>query len=86
MMDRKPNDTFNFRELSDTLREPLERNSNSTEDVPETTVSPLLDTWEPRRSGKIVRVPNRFMFLGEVVSDEHDLDPSNYNKVISDKD
>ena len=26
------------------------------------------------------------MFLGEVVSNEHDLDPSSYNKVISDND
>ena len=73
-------------ELSDTPREPLEEMSNSMEDVPETTTLSLLDTREPRRSERIVRATNRFMFLGEVISDEYDLDLSNYNESISDKD
>ena len=46
------------------------------EDIPKTTISPLLDTQEPHRSDRIVRAPDQFMFLGETVSDELDLDPS----------
>ena len=85
-MDQKPNDRFYFRELSDTPREPLERSSNPIEDVLEITILPLLDTREPRRNGRIVRVPDWFMVIGEVVFDEHDWDPSSYNEVIFDKD
>ena len=43
-MDRKPNDRFDFRELSDTLREPLERNYNLMEDIPKIIILSLLDT------------------------------------------
>ena len=86
MMDRKPNDRFDFRELSDTPKEPLEGSYNPMEDVPKTIASPLLDPRELHHSGRIVRVPDQFMFLGEVVSDEHDLDPSSYNDAIFDKD
>ena len=75
MMDRKPNDRFDLRELFDTLIESLKRSSNPIKDVIETITSPVLDTREPYRSRRIVRAPNRFMFLEEVVSDEHDLDP-----------
>ena len=46
------------------------------EDVLEITISSLIDTREPRRSERIVRAPDQFMFLGETVSDELDLDPS----------
>ena len=52
----------------------------------ETTDSSLLVTRESRRSGRNIKVPDWFMFLGEVVFDEYDLDPSNYNEVIFDKD
>ena len=44
MMDRKSNGKFDFRKLSDTLREPLEGSSNAIENVFETTISPILDT------------------------------------------
>ena len=54
-------------------------------EVLEITISPLLDTQESRRSGRIVRVLDRFMFLGEAVSNKHDLNSSNYNETISDK-
>ena len=54
--------------------------------VPKTTILPFLDTREQRHRGRIVKAPDQFMFLGEMVSDEHDLDPSNYNKAISDND
>ena len=39
MMDRKPIDRFNLKELSDSPREPLEESSNPMEDVPVTTTS-----------------------------------------------
>ena len=44
MMDQKPNDIFNFRELFDTLIEPLKESSNPMENVLEIIVSSLLDT------------------------------------------
>ena len=56
------------------------------EDVPKITILSPLNTRESRRSGRIIWVPDRFMFLGEVVSDELDLDLSSYNESISDKD
>ena len=74
------------RELSYTPREPLEGSSNSIEDVSEITISPLLNIQEPHRSGKIIKAPDWFMFLEEVVSYEHDLDPNSYNKAIFNKD
>jgi hypothetical protein len=43
----------------------------------------------PRRSGRIVRAPNRFMFLGEVheaVSDEIESDPRTYDEAVNDTD
>ena len=86
MMDRKPNDIFDLKELSDTPKEPLEGSSNPMEDVLKITASTLLDTREPHCSGRIVRTPNQFMFLGEVVSDELNLDPISYNEAIFDKD
>ena len=82
MMDQKPNDRFDFRELFDTPREPLEGSSNPMEDVTITSTSPLLDTREPYHNGSVVRAPDRFMFLGDVVSNEHDLDPNKYNESI----
>ena len=54
MMEHKPNDKFDIRELSDTSRDPLEGNYNPMKDVSKTTPS-CLDTREARRSGRIVR-------------------------------
>ena len=86
IIDRKPNNKFDLNELSDTLRQSLEGSFKPMKVVLETTTSPLLDTQQPRRSGRIVRALDRFMFLGEAVSDEYDLDPNSYNEAISDKD
>ena len=80
MMDRKPR--FYFRELYDNSIELLKGNSNSMEDVLEITISLLLDTREPHRSGRIVKTLDWFMFLGDVVFDKHDLDPNSYNMTI----
>ena len=86
MMNRKPKDSFNLKELFDTPTKPLEWNSNPVENVLETITSTLLDTRTPGRSGRIVRVLHRFMFLGEVVSDEHNLHPTKYNEAIFEND
>ena len=67
-------------------KELLEESSNQMEDISNTIASPLLDTRELRHSGRIVRAPEQFMFLGEVISNDPDLNPSNYNETISDKD
>ena len=85
-MDQKPIDRFNFRELSNIPIKLLAESFNLVYNAPNTTAPPLLDTLEPRHSGRIVKAPYKFVFLREVISDEHDLDPSNYNKAISDKD
>ena len=41
------------------------------------------------RSGRVVRQPDRYMFLGEsydMVLDKHATDPENYEKALQDKD
>ena len=65
MMDRKPNNRFDFREFFDTPIDPLEGSFNPMEDVLEITVSPLLDTQESCRCGKIVKAPDRLIFSRE---------------------
>ena len=78
-------DRFNLRKVSDSPVMPLARSSNPVKDIPDTTILPFLDILESCHSGRIVNAPNKFMFLGESISDEHDLDPSNYHEVIFDK-
>ena len=48
MMDQKPNDRFDLRELSDTPREPLEGSSNPIEDILEITFryKRAMSQWE----------------------------------------
>ena len=44
---------------------------------------------EPRRSGRVTRLPARYMLLGETytaISDEHVQDPTSYNEALIDKD
>ena len=52
------------------------------EDISKLTSSPPLDTRELRYIERIVKTFERFMLLGETVSNEHDLDPSSYNEAI----
>ena len=85
-MDWKPNDRFDLMALSNTTRDLVEGSSNLIEDILEITTLPFLDTRESCHSMRIVMTPERFMFLGETISNEHDLDHSNYNKATSDKD
>ena len=86
MMNWKPNNRFDLMELFDIPGEPLEGSSNRMKNVSEITTSSLLDTRESLCGGRTIRTPDRFMFLGETISDEFDLDPSNYNETIYDKD
>ena len=86
MMHQKHNDRFDVWKLSDTPIKPRVGSSNPMQEIPNTIASPLLDTLKSRRSGRIVRASDRFMFLWEVVSKKYDLDPINYNKDISSKD
>ena len=57
---------------------------------PQQTEQPVTSTAPvPRRSGRVVRQPDRFMFLGEssdLVSGQHDDDPQTYEEAIQDKD
>ena len=50
--------------------------------VLENTTSQFLDTREPRCGRRIVKALDWFLFLGETVYDEIDLDPSSYNESI----
>ena len=73
------------KELFDTPREPLERSYNLMEAVSKITISPLLDTREPCCSGGLSGHLDRFMSLEKAISNEHDLDPSSYNKTSYDR-
>ena len=57
---------------------------------PLVNAQPVTNTaLEPRRSGRVVRQPDRFMFLGEssdLVSSEHEEDPMTYDEALQDKD
>ena len=55
--------------------------------VTQVSLSPVASTQEqrePRRSGRVVSQPERFIGLGEVLEDP-ETDPSNYNEAIQDK-
>ena len=43
------------------------------------------DQGEPRHSGRVVRQPDHFISLGEVI-EEPQIDPCNYNEAFQDKD
>ena len=52
--------------------------------IPDQVVTPV-----PRRSGRIVKPPNRFSFLGEsyeTIPEELEQDSCNYNEAINDTD
>ena len=63
------------------------REEDSSDPVPTrpTRVASTQDRGEPRRSGRVVTQPDRFIGLGEIpVGIE--MDPENYNEAIQDKD
>ena len=80
---------INSKPRSKTVLEEL-RDKGDVSPVPMTKVnpSPIASTQErgePRRSGRVVRQPKRFIGLGEVPEDP-EINPYNYNNVIQDKD
>ena len=50
-----------------------------------TRITSTQDRGEPRRSGRVVIQPDRFIGLGEIPV-ELETDPENYNEVVQDKD
>ena len=52
-------------------------------------IIPVSSTMMRCHSGRVVKQPNQFMYLGksfEVILKEHEIDPIDYDKVISDVD
>jgi len=85
MMDRKS--------LEKVILEEIQENSisnpSTTELEEEPPSSDPIVTPVPRRSGRIVRPPNRFSFLGEsyeAIPEELEQDPCNYDEAINDID
>ena len=74
--------------ILDELR--AETNEGNEVPIPMTQVStPLVVRTQeprvPRRSGRVITQPEHFIGLGEVPEDP-EIDPSNYNEAIQDKD
>ena len=64
-------------------------NPNMTEHKENPSLPNLVVTPVPRRSGRIVRPPNKFSFLGEsyeAVPEELEQDPCKYDEAINDID
>ena len=75
MIDNKPKSKVILEEM---------REKDSNNPIP-SRVASTQDRGEPRRSGRVVIQPDRFIGLGEIpVGIE--TDPRNYNEVIQDKD
>ena len=87
IMDYKPKGRIVLEEVKEQPSIPQAVNENIE---PEITASPSnIPAPEPRRSGRIVRQPDRFMFLGEAyeaVPEEHESDPSTYEEAMADTD
>ena len=84
MLDNKPNSKV----VLDELR--AEINEGNEVPIPETMVSsPLVvrtqETRVPRRSGRVVIQPERFIGLRDIPVDL-EINPSNYNEAVQDKD
>ena len=71
MMNHKPWSQIVLEEMAGTQSTPVSRtisidNILAPEVVPDISVSNPVQTLEPRRSGRTVRQPDKFMFLGEI--------------------
>ena len=71
MMNHKPRSQIVLDEIAGTQSTPVSRtistdNILAPEVVPDISVSNPVQTLEPRRSGRTVRQPDKFMFLGEI--------------------
>ena len=67
------------------LEEIREKDSSDQVPIRPTRVASTQDRGEPRRSGRVVIQPDRFIGLGEIPV-ELEKDPCNYNEAIQDKD
>ena len=50
---------------------------------------PISSTLMPRHSGKVIKQPDPFIYLGKsfkAILKEHEIDPIDYDKVMSDED
>ncbi|KAL8125384.1 hypothetical protein AgCh_012900 [Apium graveolens] len=87
---------MNHKPMSSVVLEELVGGTNNTHEAvvqveqPQHNVQPVTNTAPvPRRSGRVVQQPDRFMFLGEssdLVPGEHDDDPRTYEEEVQDKD
>ncbi|KAL8132324.1 hypothetical protein AgCh_007987 [Apium graveolens] len=87
---------MNHKPMSSVVLEELVGGTNNTHkavvqvEQPQHNVQPVTNTAPvPRRSGRVVQQPDRFMFLGEssdLVPGEHDDDPRTYEEAVQDKD
>lgn len=58
-------------------------------DISQVTTEEIPSTIIPHRSGRIIRTPDRFMFLDEAceaIPEEPELDPRTYNEASNDVD
>ena len=84
MTDNKPRSKVVLDELRAKTNESNEVLVLVTQVSPPTIVR-TQDQGEPRRSGRVVRQPECFIGLGEILEDP-ETDSNNYNKAIQDKD
>ena len=78
MIDNKPKSKI-------ILEEMREKDGSDQVLIRPTRVASTQDRGEPRRSGRVVTQPDRFIGLGEIPM-ELETDPGNYNEAIQDKD
>ena len=81
MIDNKPR----AKTVLDELRGEGSDNTMTVTQVHPPLVASTQERGEPRRSGRVVHQPERFIGLGEI-SEDPETDPNNYNEAIQDKD
>lgn len=77
------------RVILEEIQEQLVPNSERSELEEDQPLPELVVTLEPHRSGRIVRLPNKFTLFGEsykAIPDEHEQDSYNYDEAINDQD
>ena len=67
------------------LKKMREQDGSDQVPIKPTRVASTQDRREPRRGGRVVTQPDRFIGLGEIPV-ELETDPCNYNEAIQDKD
>lgn len=86
MMDRKPKEKFVFQELTNEVVVP-QQIPTTIEEPPNISDTLPNSTSPPRRSGRMTRLPSRFLLIEEGSKPSpHESDPSNYDEAICDID